>query len=373
VGSILIALLGREAGPADGVRDYCRLLGQALELRGFRLELIHTPWAKLGWPRAFWWVWSRKPRWAGARVLLQYTAFSWSRSGLPLPFALTALLLRMRGAKLAVVYHDSLPHGARSIVGRLRTAAQVFAMRVTYRLSDLAVLTVPLDVASWLPDRRKAVTIPVGSNVAPLDSPPRRPRGSSDDPVVAVFGIDGGAHAATEVAQIAHAVGLARASSPRIRVVLFGTGTTEAEREIRTLLGGVPTDVLGVLEPQAAQEVLETAHATLFVRGAVASGRTTAVAAIAAGTPVVGFSGPVTGSPITEAGVRLVPGGRADLLGLALGEVLANAALWDELHRRNLEAMQRHFSWPAIAGRLLDLLGEQATSKKPDGPGSLSQ
>lgn len=244
------------------------------------------------------------------------------------------------------------------MVGRLRTAAQVFVMRVTYRLSDLAILTVPLDVAFWLPDRRKAMTIPVGSNVAPLDSIPRTKRGRSEEPIVAVFGVTGGAHAATEVAQIAQAVGLARTSIPRIRVVLFGTGTTEAEPEIRRLLGGVPTEVLGVIEPEVAQEVLETAHATLFVRGAVASGRTTAVAGIAAGTPVVGFSGPLTGLPITEAGVRLVPSGRADLLGLALGEVLANATLWDELHQRNVEAMKRHFSWAAIAGRLLDVLGE---------------
>jgi hypothetical protein len=62
--------------------------------------------------------------------------------------------------------------------------------------------------------------------------------------------------------------------------------------------------------------------------------------------------------PITEAGVRLVPNGRSDLLGLALGEVLMNAALWNELHQRNLLAMERDFSWSAIAGRLLDALGE---------------
>lgn len=333
-------------------------MGQALESRGRRLELIHTPWAKLGWPRAFWWVWNRKPKWAGARVLLQYTAFSWSRSGLPLPFALMALLLRLRGAKLAVVYHDSLPHGGPSIVGRLRTTAQVFVMRMAYRLSDLAVLTVPLDAAFWLPDRRRAVTIPVGSNVAPLDSVPRLARGPSEEPVVAVFGVTGGAYAAIEVAQIAQAVSLARESIPRIRMIFFGSGTTEAEPEIRRLLGGVPTQVRGVLEPEAAQKILETARALLFVRGAVASCRGTAVAAIAAGTPVVGFAGPATGSPITEAGVWLVPGGRVDLLGLALAEVIANATLWNELHQRNLRALKHHFSWAAIAGRLLDVLGE---------------
>ena len=351
--------MGREpGGPTDGVRDYCQLLGLALERRGHLLELIQSPWAKRGWLRAYWWLWNRRPTWAGTRVLLQYTAFSWSRSGVPLPFALTALLLHMRGAKVAVVYHDSLPHGGPSIMGWIRRTAQVIVMRMTYRLSDLSVLTVPLEVAFWLPDRQHAVTIPVGSNVAPLEPGPRSARSSSEEPVVAVFGMSGGAHSAIEVAQIAQAVSVARKSTPRIRLIFFGAGTDDAKPEIFKLLGDVPTDVLGLIEPEAAQKVLETARALLFVRGAVASGRTTAVAAIAAGTPIVGYSASVTGSPIVEAGLRLAPSGRADLLGVALGEVLADTALWNELHRRNLEAMKHHFSWAAIAGRLLDLLSE---------------
>jgi len=354
----VIALLGREAGSTDGVRDYCRLLGQAFELRGRRLELIHTPWASIGWPRTYWWAWTRRPRWAGTRVILQYTAFSWSRSGLPLPIAVIALLLRLRGARLAIVYHDPLPYGSPSIIGRLRTAVQTFVMRTTYRLSDVAVLTVPLEAVFWLPDRQKAVTIPVGSNVAPINSTGRGAHGASRQAMVAVFGVHRGAHAAIELRQIAEAVNIAKKRQPCLRVRFFGGGTMEAEAQIRTLLDDVPTEVLGILEPQAAQRTLEAARATLFVRGPVASGRTTAVAGIAAGTPVVGFSGAVTGPPITAAGVRLVPDGRADLLGLALAEVLENDTLWNELHQRNLEAIKEHFSWPAIAGHLLNVLGE---------------
>jgi hypothetical protein len=231
-------------------------------------------------------------------------------------------------------------------------------MRMSYRLCELAVLTVPLDAASWLPERRKAVTIPVGSNVAPMEAIPGNVRSPPAEPIVAVFGVTGGAPAATEVRQIADAVRLARRTVPEIRLTFFGRGTTEAVAEIRKVLDDVPLQVLGLLEPEGAQKVLENAKALLFVRGAVASGRTTAVAAIAAGTPLVGFAGAVTGLPITEAGVHLVPDGRSDLLGLALGEVLTNAALWNELHQRNLLALKRHFSWSAIAGRLLDALGE---------------
>jgi len=302
-------------------------------------------------------VWSRKPGWAGVRVLLQYTAFSWSRSGLPLPFVLTALLLRGRGARLAVVYHDSLPHEGSSPVARLRKAAQGAVMRWAYRLSDLAVLTVPLASVSWLPDRRRAVTIPVGSNVGPLDSSSRTPSRRSEEPIVAVFGVTGG-HARPEATLVAEALAPARNSMPGLRLVFFGSGTREAEPTIREFLGGIPTEVLGVLAPDGAQEVLERARALLFVRGAVAGGRTTAVAAIAAGTPLVGFAGPTTGSPITEAGVYLVPYGRTDLLGEALREVLCDAALWNDLHERNLAAMAQHFSWAAIATRLLEALGE---------------
>lgn len=353
----MIALCGRDPGSTDGVRDYCHRLGEAFVQSGRNLQILRVPWTQRGWLPALWWTWRQARSWRGRWVLLQYTAFSWSRSGLPVPVLLIAAAVRSQGARLAVIYHDPLPHHTLGVVGWLRSRVQRSVMRGLYHCSEQCVLTVPLEAAAWLPDRQKAATIPVGSNVTPFNAKPRVRGPNFSERLVAVFGVTGDGRAAAEVRQIARAVDFARRRTPQIKLTFLGCGTAEAEPEIRAQLRGVPTEVLGVIDAPRAKEILEKSDALLFVRGPVASGRTTAVAGVTAGTPVIGFEGLTTGPPITEAGVRLVPEGRVDLLGLALAEVLEHGSLWSQLHERNVDATESHFSWGAIATRLLNVLG----------------
>jgi glycosyltransferase involved in cell wall biosynthesis len=224
-------------------------------------------------------------------------------------------------------------------------------------MADLAVLTVPVSAASWLPSRRKAITIPVGSNLAsPLSSQPEAVLPQSAERVVAVFGITGGVHASREARDIGQAIAVAHQTVPGLKLVAFGCGTAAAAEELRCSVSGTPVEVLGLLEAGVAQQRLAQSHALLFVRGEVTAGRTTAVAGVAVGLPIVGYCGPTSGDPIVQAGVSLVPRGRADLLGQALARVLSDSELWSALHRQNREAFERHFSWSSIAHRFLDAL-----------------
>jgi glycosyltransferase involved in cell wall biosynthesis len=55
----------------------------------------------------------------------------------------------------------------------------------------------------------------------------------------------------------------------------------------------------------------------------------------------------------------LAPEGEQQKLGEALIRVLGDEQLWQDLHRRSLNAQQQHFSWGAIAERLMSVLNNE--------------
>jgi len=121
----------------------------------------------------------------------------------------------------------------------------------------------------------------------------------------------------------------------------------------------VPDRSRAVLDPQGDwQPDLQHADVLLFVRGQISSRRGSAIAGIACGLPVVGFAGPETGWPITEAGFVPVPMGDREGLSVALQRVLSDATLRASLRERSRRAQEQYFSWHAIAARYADTLGD---------------
>lgn len=103
------------------------------------------------------------------------------------------------------------------------------------------------------------------------------------------------------------------------------------------------------------------ADALLFVRGHISGRRSSAIAGIACGLPVVAYEGVETGFPITEAGVWLAPQGDLEALSEGLCRVLTDESLWQALHQRSVQAYRRYFSWDAIANQFLKVLGNEVT------------
>jgi glycosyltransferase involved in cell wall biosynthesis len=72
---------------------------------------------------------------------------------------------------------------------------------------------------------------------------------------------------------------------------------------------------------------------------------------------VVGYTGPETAFPITEAGLELVPKGDREGLSRALIHILSDSQYRKELRRRSFYAQENYFSWETIAQAFAGILG----------------
>lgn len=364
----IIALLGRKDEPTDAVEEYCRYLGSALHAHDFDLQIRRVPWEKHGWRDALKAIHLQATTWRGNWVFVQYTALAWSTRGFPQKVLRVLRLLKSSGSNVAVIFHDVEPYPGSRLIDRVRRAAQIGTMRRALRLAELAIFTVPPDKLSWLPARfSNAHFIPVGPNLPfftspapglPLASPefPVRPQNSV--PTVAVFSITGGASGARETQTIIDAVQHAAKTFGAFRLSVFGRHAELRERALRQGLEDVPVElsVEGVVDPDQVVQKLSVCDLLLFVRGGISSRRSSAIAGIACGLPIIAFSGSETATPLTEAGVLLVSSEQPGQLRDALVRVLSDVALRAELSSRSRAAYQLYFSWPAIAARFSTLL-----------------
>lgn len=363
----VILLLGRRDQPTDGVADYCEKLREAGIPRGLSFEPVQLPWAEHGWGPALAELRRAAAGWRDRWVLLQFTTLAWSRRGFPLRAPRVIDVLRQCGARPGVVFHDFSPLPGTGIVGHAREYCHLRVLRRLYARSDLAIFTVPLNKVSWVPPcNEKAFFIPVGANCAEAISAIR-----DDSPkvkTVAVYSVTGGDRTLIEVSDIGAALKRASKAAGRIRLLLFGRGSREAEPALRSELAGAEVEIesLGLLSPIEVNQALASADVLLFVRGQISTRRGSAIAGIASGLPIVCYSGPETVWPMTEAGILAVPLGDREALAGALETVLSNGPFRKTLAERSRQAQEKYFSWAAITERFAAALGTIPTEKEDD-------
>ena len=354
----MIALLGRRDQPTDGVEDYCRWLGQALATQGYDLTLVRMPWLERGWPRALNWLSHESKKWKRQWVLVQYTALSWSRRGFP-PLLLVVLgLLRIRGARIAVIFHDDGPYPGTRFVDKVRRLCQRSVMRWTYRLSEKSILTIPIEQASWLQaDSSKAAFIPVGANIPPVVGQCRSVHNGREVKTITVFGVTGGPTMAAEVSDIAFVARSVAEHVPGVRLLTLGRGSAESESKFREALEGstVEYTAIGILPAEDVGRILSSSDVSLFVRGGISTQRGSAIASIACATPLVAYAGQNLAAAFSEAGVVPVPLGDRERLAEATVKVLTDRGLWSDLHQRNQRSYEKHFAWDAVASQFVQL------------------
>jgi len=358
----VIALLGRRDVPTDAVEQYCRYLGAALQSHDFRLGIRRVPWEILGWRDALDALRLQAASWRGRWVLVQYTALAWSSRGFPCKFSRVLKILKSTGARIAIVFHDVEPLRGPRLVDRLRHRVQLRTMRRALAAADLAIFTIATEKLSWLMGcSSRAHFIPVGPNLPipiPSEQDFSRAANLSAIPTIGVFIITGGDPGARETKIILAAVRHAAQKLGKLRLSVFGRHAELREATLREGLQDLPVEVSveGVLDDQQVIDRLRAADVLLFVRAPISTGRSSAIAGIAAGVPMVAFAGAESTWPITDAGVLLVSPGNSAELHEALVRVLSDPELHTGLRQQSALAYRQHFSWPAIAARFAALL-----------------
>jgi hypothetical protein len=359
----VIALLGRRDEPTDGVEEYCRHLGAALAAHGFQVEIRRVPWNEHGWAASLEALRIESEAWRGTWVLVQYTALAWSARGFPGRCLQVLRVLRKAGARIAVVFHDTEPFGGARLIDRLRRTMQVRVLRNAQALSDHSVLTVALERVSWLDSLSgKSSFIPVGANL-PHPLAPQHHEALHSPPTIGVYSITGGAAGDRETRDVIASVRCASQNLGNLRLLVFGRHAEVREKQLRDGFRTVPValDVCGVIEENELLQRFADSDVLLFIRGTISSRRGSAIAGIACGLPVIALQGRETATPITDAGVILLP---EDLdesalqvqLGEALVRVLSESVLRLQLVQRSRFAQEEYFSWQSIAARYAEFL-----------------
>ena len=214
--------------PTDGVEDYCRYLGRALTRRGIKWKIAHVNWAELGWMIGLRKLREQSKEWDGQWVVLQYTALGWSRHGFPLGALVTSAILRRRGARFAVMFHEPLGIGGRRWIDSIRGRLQNWEIRKLYERADKCIFPVPLATLRWLPSGdRKAVFIPIGANI-PDGTQPLEPNSERTEShqSIAVYCLSEPPHMRRELREISHAVRACVTNGMKLRVVFLGEEPT---------------------------------------------------------------------------------------------------------------------------------------------------
>jgi glycosyltransferase involved in cell wall biosynthesis len=358
-----IALLGRKDMPTDGLADYCSYLGQNLAGHGIELRPDRVEWSRDGWLRALRDLSRRSKAWRGMWVLPQYTSLGWSQRGFPLGALACAIVLWLRGARCAMVFHDPWGLSGPRAIDRIRGAFQNWTIRTLHRFAEKSIFTIPLHTVHWLPeDDSKSVSILLGANI-PENLTTRAARQDNDGApkTIVVFCLSQSPHGEREVNDVASAMRIAASGVDRLRVVFVGRGTAEMKSEIDRAFAGSQIEVCnhGLRPAPEVTRIFSEADAMIAVRGKLYLRRASALAGLACGLPIVGYSGGAAGTILEEAGITLVPFRDYQALGSALRDILTNSDLWQEMHEKNLLIQQKYFSWNVIAADFVRRLGHR--------------
>ncbi|MGH9733239.1 MAG: hypothetical protein ACRD8A_01450 [Candidatus Acidiferrales bacterium] len=356
-----LAVLGRGDEPADGVEDYCSYLSQGLGRNAVQLRQIRVRWNDDGWLAALRSLWAESAIRTSSWALLQYTTLAWSRRGLPFGAWVVLKLLRWRGLRCAVVFHEATRQTGDRWIDHLRGACQHWVIQRLYSGANVGIFLDPLDKIRWLPrNARKAVFIPIGANIPANDPDDSDSHEHTDGTkTVAVFCLSDPPNRQRELADIAHAMKAVARQGVKARVVFLGRGTENARKEIDGIFDStnVQAVTLGLQSAHEIKRILSDADVMLCVRGPLYMRRGSAIAGIACGLPIVAYAGEAEGTPLEEAGIELVPYLDREALGTALAHVLTDVRVLSDLRRRSVTAQKHYFSWDAIANQMAETLG----------------
>jgi glycosyltransferase involved in cell wall biosynthesis len=326
----------------DAIREYSRRLVEALTATG----AVDAELRLGGLARA-----------QAAAVVLQYNPFSYGRWGFApqVPIALARLRLAPRRPKLAVMVHEAyVPmEGMRWTLMGAWQRAQLFAIRLSAKVIFASSGPLAERLARLRP-ARPTHHLPVASNLPDHRSERGRARSAlGADAETLVLTAFGTGHPSRSLDLVAAAANPLAQASRDLLLLNLGAGTPPipgVDPSIRVHAPGLspPGELASAL---AATDI----YLAPFEDG-VSTRRTTLMAALQHGLPVVGTDGELT-DDLLRANLALTPVDRPDLFAAAVAELANDAGVRAQAGARARRLYEQSFDWPVIANHLLVALG----------------
>lgn len=200
-----------------------------------------------------------------------------------------------------MVYHDVFAYQGNRTIDKSRRRAQNHTMSEALRSSDLGIFTVPVSKIPWVGKKHtRAIFIPAGANLPEPESAWTVERSETNRlPASAVLGVTAGERGIWEIASISEALHVVTERMGKLRLIVMGRHSDTAEKALRNVMDKLAVEVsaLGILPEEEIVRHLASCAGMLFVRGGISSRRSSAIAGIDCGLPVVALDGTETASP----------------------------------------------------------------------------
>lgn len=261
--------------------------------------------------------------------------------------------LRLRGRGVTLTIHEYAVPGTGSL---RRTAARILMLAMTIVLGSLASR---IFVTFELPRRRlqrllfwkaaRIAVVPVGSNV-PAAGQAGRISPSSEAVIATIFGQP----EAMNAALVAAVAAWLRAERAQLGLRWIGRSRTAIETFLREQCG-VSDGIVHVIDRQPSGTVAELLSSSDICLAPIVDGvstrRTTVMAALASGLPIVGTDGPCTDAVLRQAeGCQLSPPEDGEAFVRNLASIVADAERRRHMGHSSRALFERHFTWERIAG-----------------------
>jgi glycosyltransferase involved in cell wall biosynthesis len=333
---------GSRRSEVDGIRDYAERLASGLTAEGLDVEVDHE----------------RPDARPADVILLNYNPFSYGRWGFAPRLAARVRRARRRKSLVCLIVHESYvpPLNWR---WALMGAWQRLQLRMLHRHADL-IFTPVEPLASKLADlrpKRRVEYLPVGSNLPDMrhcrDSERDRLEIDQDALVIAAFGTG---HPSRRIDDVAAAANAVADLGGRVVVLNLGAGAPP----IRGVRESVRLVEPGWLD--ASDVARHLAAADLFVApfvDGVSTRRSTLMAALQHGIPVVGTDGRLTDDVLRRSShaLTLVPVDDSKRLEEAVRWLAGDADQRLARGAAGRELYERSFDWPVISATIVAAIG----------------
>jgi len=301
---------------------------------------------------------SRSPEFsAGDGVLVQYTNFAFGSRGFNPWLAPAMARWRRKGLRITTIFHETYTDqkGPKGLA--MRTWQRYFFWRVGLASHACLFSVEPWTrrYSAWFP-RARVETLRVGSNIPVVPVDRSRLRGELGiGEGVPVLGVFGGTHPSRLFDWIERASSSLTSAGIRHVVLRIGPDSEVVARR----LASAPLLDLGIREPAEVSRALGCCDVFLSpISDGASSRRGSLLAGLGHGLPVVTTLGPSSDATFREAGGAAfeVATGPEDFA-LRVAGLVADPGRRTELGAAARSFHDAHFSWDAIAERLLLLAG----------------